>query len=80
MTNGNTALNKVVIHINESVDTAALDHLEHGIRLEHGIVSAGHQPKQSHLVVVTYDSEVTHALDVLHLIQKRGLHAQLLGM
>jgi hypothetical protein len=76
----NTTLNEVVVHINESVDEAALHKLEQGIRLDQGVISVGHRPSQNHLMVVVYDSAVTRAASILHTFQERGLHAQLIGM
>jgi len=75
-----TTLNLIVVHIDESVDTAALDNLEQGIRQKHGVVSANHQSNRNHLIVVGYDWELTRAAKVLHSFQERGLHVQLLGM
>lgn len=76
----NTTLNEVVVHINESIDDATLDDLEQGIRLDQGVISVGRQPNQKHLMVVIYDSAEARATSILHNFQKRGLHAQLIGM
>lgn len=75
-----TTLNEVVVHITESVDEATLDMLEQGIREDPGVISVGHRPKQNHLMVVVYDSEIARASNILHTFRERGLHAQLIGM
>lgn len=76
----NATLNEVVVHLNESVDEATLADLERAIRLDQGVVSVGRQPRQSHLMLVVYDSAVARAASILHNFRERGLHAQLIGM
>jgi hypothetical protein len=75
-----TTLSEIVVHINESVDEAMIGDLEHGIRLDQGVISVGHRPEQNHLMVVVYDSAVARASSILHNFRERGLHAQLIGM
>jgi len=74
------SLNEVVLHIDETLDDAALARIEEGIRKDTGVVSVGHNPQRSHMIMVVYDSEVTHAATLLHSFQERGLHAQVVGM
>lgn len=73
-------LNEVVLHIDESLDAAALRRLEEGIRQDRGVVSVGHNPGKSHMILVVYDSESTRASNLLHSFQERGLYAQVVGM
>ena len=69
----------IVVHVDESLDEAALSGLEHEIREEQGVISVGHQPGRPHLLTVVYDTAVIPAADLLHRLQERGLHAQLIG-
>jgi len=73
-------LNEVVLHINETLDHDALCRLEDGVRRDVGVISVGHNPEQSHMIMVVYDSESTRASRLLHNFQERGLHAQIVGM
>jgi hypothetical protein len=73
-------LNEVVVHINESLDEDALHRLEEGIRGDAGVVSVGHSPDQSHMIMVVYDSDATRASSLLHSFAERGLHAQVVGL
>jgi len=73
-------LNEVVLHINETLDHDALRRLEDGVRRDVGVISVGHNPEQSHMIMVVYDSESTRASRLLHNFQERGLHAQIVGM
>jgi len=73
-------LNEVVLHVDETLDDAALGQLEEGMRHEAGVISVGHNPGRPHMIMVVYDSESTRAANLLHGFQERGLHAQIVGL
>lgn len=73
-------LNEVMLHLQETLDDDALLQLEEGVRQDTGVVSVGHNPDNSHMIMVVYDSETTRAASLLHTFQERGLHAQVVGM
>ena len=73
-------LNEVLVHIHESLDEEALHSLEEAVRKDAGVISVGHNPEQSHMIMVVYDSESTRASSLLHSCQKKGLHAQVVGL
>ena len=72
--------NEVVLHIAESLDEDALHSLEEGIRHDAGVISVGHNPQRSHMIMVVYDSDSTRASSLLHTLHERGLHAQVVGL
>lgn len=74
------SFNEVILHINEALDEAALHQLEEGVRHDPGVVSVGHDPAKPHMLMVVYDSDSTHASNLLHSFHERGLHAQVVGM
>jgi hypothetical protein len=74
------SFNEVILHINEDLDEAALHQLEDGVRHDPGVVSVGHDPAKPHMLMVVYDSDSTHASNLLHSFRERGLHAQVVGM
>jgi hypothetical protein len=74
------AFNEVMLHIKEDLDEEGLHSLEEGIRQDVGVVSVGHNPEKSHMIMVVYDSEATRASTLLHTLSERGLHAQVVGM
>ena len=76
----NSNLNEVVVHVHEALDEDALHSLEEAVRRETGVVSVGHNPDKSHMIMVVYDSESTRASSLLHSFQERGLHAEVIGM
>ncbi len=73
-------LNEVMLHLEETLDDEALHRLEEGMRQDAGVVSVGHNPDNAHMIMVVYDSEATRAASLLHTIQERGLHAQVVGL
>jgi hypothetical protein len=73
-------LNEVVLHIDETLDDDTLQRLEDGVRRDPGVVSVGHNPGRTHMIMVVYDSERTQASHLLHSFQERGLHAQVVGL
>ena len=73
-------LNEVMVHVEETLDDAALRRLEDGVRQDAGVVSVGHNPGNAHMILVVYDSEATRAASLLHTFQERGLHAQVIGL
>ena len=76
----NTSLNEVVVHIDEALDEDALHSLEEGMRHDAGVVSVGHNPEKTHMIMVVYDSDATRASSLLHSFRERGLHAQVVGL
>ena len=72
----NARLNDVLVHINETLDDEALHRLEEGIRHDAGVISVGHRPEKTHMIMVVYDTDATRASSLLHRFQERGLHAQ----
>jgi hypothetical protein len=70
----------VMIHIDETLDEAALTRLEDKIREDRGVVSVGHNPHRPHLMLVAYDSAITRSSSFVHPFEERGLHAQLVGL
>ena len=73
-------LNEVMLHVNETLDDEALRGLEADVRGEAGVVSVGHNAENAHMILVVYDSEMTRAATLLHTVQARGLHAQVVGL
>jgi len=76
----NARLNDVLVHINETLDDEALQRLEEGIRHDAGVISVGHRPEKTHMIMVVYDTDATRASSLLHRFQERGLHAQVVGL
>ncbi|MEQ1663434.1 MAG: hypothetical protein ABL877_12150 [Thiobacillus sp.] len=69
-----------IVHINETLNTAALGSIEDDIRKTPGVVSAGHRSDTPHLVQVIYDSDETRMADIVSDVRQHGLHAQAIGL
>jgi hypothetical protein len=76
----NSNLNEVMVHVHEALGEDALHSLEEAVRKETGVISVGHNPEKSHMIMVVYDSESTRASSLLHSFQERGLQAQVVGL
>ena len=69
-----------LVHINETLNTSALESIENDIRQGKGVVSAGHRSDKPHLVQVVYDSDTTRMAEIVEEVRHHGLHAQAVGL
>lgn len=69
-----------LVHINETLNTSALESIENDIRQGRGVVSAGHRSDKPHLVQVVYDSDTTRMAEIVEEVRHHGLHAQAVGL
>ena len=69
----------VIVHIDETLDEVALLDLENEIAEDIGVISVSHNPRRPHLLMVDFDSEITHGVQLLGRVQQQGMHAQLVG-
>ncbi len=69
----------VVIHIDESLSPEEISQMEQNLGELGGIVSACVHEKTPHLMVVDYDPNAVSSTGLLHTLQGRGLHAELIG-
>jgi hypothetical protein len=68
----------IVIHVNETLDETGLRGVECDLCGIDGVVAAKHVPGRNHFVMVKYDNQETHAINLLAPLKARGLHAQLI--
>lgn len=73
------ALTDVIMHVSESLDDDSMRLVEQGMRQDEGVISVGHHPQRSHLMMVVYDSEIARAVSLLRPLHAQGLHAQVIG-
>lgn len=74
-----SVLTDVVMHVNERLSEETMRSIEQGMRRDNGVISVGHHPDRSHLMMVIYDSEVSRAAAILRPLLAQGLHAQVIG-
>ena len=75
-----TSRTDVVIHIDEDLDDTHIHSLERDLGDLAGVYSACVNDKARHLMLIDYDPEDIRALDLLHRVQDRGVHAELIGL
>ena len=70
----------VVIHIDEDLDDVNIHEVEYELAQMAGVYSACVNEKARHLMLVDYDPVDVKAQSLLHAVEKRGLHAELVGL
>lgn len=74
------SVSNFVIHIDERLNESEVNEAEEVANGCAGVVSAHISPHQPHLMLVAYDPERGHSMQVLGAIQSRGWHGQLVGL
>lgn len=70
----------LMIHVDESLSPADMQQLEERLRAGAGVVSAHRSADATHLLLVSYDSNRTSAHDLLDVVTRTGVHAELVGL
>ncbi len=70
---------KIVIHINEKLDSKHRVKLSDQVQETNGVVSASLHDKRTHLMIVAYNPNETKAHNVLNDVKNAGMHAQLIA-
>lgn len=70
----------ILIHVDESLDPARIEGLEHDLGLIDGVVSVCVHARTPHLFVVEYDPHAADSGLLLDRVTRQGLHAELIGL
>jgi hypothetical protein len=70
----------VLIHIDEDLADEAIRQLEREICCIPGVYSACVNDRARHLMLVDYDPDGIHATDLLGMVRRRGVGAELIGL
>lgn len=70
----------VVIHIDEDLDDENIHEVEFDLAQIDGVFSACVNERARHLMLVDYDPLDVDAQSLLHRVEERGLHAELVGL
>ena len=70
----------ILIHIDETLEDNRIHDLEKTLSFSNGVYSACVNEKARHLMLVDYDPNAVHAIDILHTVKQNGLHAELIGL
>ena len=76
----NINLADVTIHVDETLDAAALSGLDDAFRERDGVVSVHVDEKRPHLFVLEYNPAKLNSQELLEIVKIQGLHAELVGL
>jgi hypothetical protein len=69
----------VMIHVDEALPEYEMADVADAVCNSDGVASGCLSASAGHLIMVRYDSDSTHAQDILATVTDRGLHAELVG-
>ncbi len=72
------AISDFMVHVNEKLNAQQLRQLEDSVRRDKCVISASVPAHTPHLMMVVYDSECTHAKNILEHVRDVGLRASML--
>lgn len=72
-------MSDVTIHIDETLDSSAIEVIQRDLSKVAGIEKINSQDKRPHLMVVSYDGKMTNSGSILSTFTNQGLHAELIG-
>jgi len=72
------AISDFMVHVEEKLSSVGIRQLEDCVREDNCVISAAMQRNTPHLMMVVYDSECTHAREILGHVRDTGLHATML--
>ena len=75
-----TRMADVMIHISETLPATQLEGLRDGLLAREGVFAAAYHEDKPHLMSVEYDPERIPSLELLAVVTKSGLHAELVGL
>ena len=78
MENGNGKV-EVIVHVNETLDEMRRGKLVTALEQSDGIYSAEFCPLRYHLMLVDYDRQSVSSQDILGLVKRENVTAQLVG-
>lgn len=72
------AISDFMVHVEESLNPRQLRALERDARRNPCVIGAAFPDRTPHLMMVVYDSECTHAKNILERVRSAGVHASML--
>lgn len=70
----------ITVHIDETLDPPSRQALTEKLRGEAGVVNAIYSEEAPHLMIVEYDADRLDSAALLGLVQRQGVHAELIGL
>jgi hypothetical protein len=76
----NIDLADVTIHVDETLDSDKLTHLDAAFRERDGVVSVHVNADRPHLFILEYNPERVNSKELLGIVQAQGYHGELVGL
>ncbi len=73
-------LTDVLIHLNKKTNETEKESIVENLRKIDGVIAPRFNEEKDHLLLVSYNSDVTNSLTLLNEIKKTGYTAQLVGL
>lgn len=70
----------VMLHIDSETDHEEREYLRDMILKQNGVDAAAYHDEKPHLMVIEYDPDEITSQQLLNIILKRGIHAELVGL
>lgn len=70
----------VTVHIDETLDQPSRRELATKLQHEDGVVKAAYSEEAPHLMIVEYDADRLNSSALLDMVQRHGVHAELVGL
>lgn len=74
-----TQIADTILHINETLESRQYDVLEQHMRMQTGVVGAGHSDDSPHLMLIAYNPEQASPIKFIHMVEREGFHAERIG-
>ena len=76
----NIDLADVTIHVDETLDPSGLTQLDSALRERDGVVSVHVNENRPHLFLLEYNPVKVNSQELLEIVKRQGMHAELVGL
>jgi len=73
-------MSDIMIHIDENTSTDQRKNINDTLLHMNGVIKTNCHDRTSHLMIVTYDSELVNSQEFISVIQNKQMHAELIGL
>lgn len=75
-----TKMTDVTLHIDEATRHDEREELRSSLLKMDGVMAAASLDEKPHLMVIEYDPDTVNSREFLDVVEKQGLHAELIGL
>jgi len=74
-----TQIADAILHINESLEQWQRDVLDDHMRMQRGVIAAGHNNDVPHLMIIEYNPDRANPIKFVQMVERHGYHAERIG-